>query len=155
MAYPKRTPEKAARDFERLTTPEPNTGCLLWLGRMRSQRGYAAWKVDGKTVSLTRYLLGRAPGDPRYACHKCNNPGCVNIEHLYAGSHADNSRDTARSGVLKGRGNPRAVLDEEKVRDIRRLRGAGTTLNTLCREFGIGMGTLTSLLSGRNWSWVE
>jgi hypothetical protein len=96
---------------EGLVTPEPNTGCLLWLGRSQPT-GYGVvgssrdpWGGYAHRAAL--YLAGvPLPRGTHYfhVRHLCNNPACVSLDHLRLGTAKENMADrTARyeSGDLK------------------------------------------------------
>jgi len=84
--------------------PEQLSGCWLWMSRV-DDRGYGVWRrtVNGRLVETqaNRFALMQFVEMPAhlYACHKCDVPACVNPDHLYAGTAADNIRDC----VVRGR----------------------------------------------------
>jgi hypothetical protein len=109
---PKCAPVAARREARRrwdlsegLVTPEPNTGCLLWLGAM-SGAGYGVLGDDegpwgGYAHRAALYFAGLLQADDaRYALHGCDNPACVRVGdgHLYVGTALDNARDRDKRG---------------------------------------------------------
>lgn len=76
------------------------TPCWRWLGR-KSAGGYGVLNKHTKDISAHRasWLLHRGP-IPKGMCilHRCDNPECVNIEHLWIGTHADNVADKVSKG---------------------------------------------------------
>lgn len=77
--------------------------CWLWDGR-HHEKGYAELKLhDGQIRRVSRELLGLAKGDPRVARHTCDNPPCVNPDHLLVGTDADNTQDMTERGRDRGR----------------------------------------------------
>lgn len=82
---------------EARSTPEPNTGCWLWL---RGMGNYAQIDFEGRRESVPRLILGLQPGDGLLACHRCDNPGCVNPQHLFVGTVRDNVHDMMRKGRM-------------------------------------------------------
>jgi HNH endonuclease len=82
--------------------------CIEWSHR-KSGGGYGMLRIDGRSVYAHRGAWTRANGPiPAGMCvlHVCDNPPCVNPEHLWVGTMADNMRD--RSAKLRGKGQANA-----------------------------------------------
>jgi len=99
--------------FAKFTIPEPNSGCLLWIGAVKKggkgMLPYGRLKTNGRHVKAHRYAWERARGlipDGLLVLHTCDNPCCVNALHLYLGTHKDNALDCSR----RGRRRPRKAL---------------------------------------------
>jgi hypothetical protein len=81
--------------------PEPNSGCLLWTGPVNTH-GYGRLQYEGVQITSNRAAWISAHGEiPRglIVCHKCDVRSCINPNHLWLGTHAENARDR----YLKGR----------------------------------------------------
>jgi hypothetical protein len=146
-----------APSFEDLYSPEPMSGCWLWLGRLKSN-GYPLIGVKGKTLYAHRYSLAQKLGalpEETHVLHHCDVPSCVNPDHLYAGRNIDNVRDRekrARGNQPKGSRNAFAKLTEEKVRLI--LRDPRTD-GALADLFGVTKAVINSIRNRKAWRHVK
>jgi HNH endonuclease len=147
--------ENRMRFWERVIFDD---GCWPWVGP-RNKRGYGHWKFHGKTRKATRIMWEIFNGPIQnnlHVLHKCDNPSCVNIGHLFLGTHSDNMRDC----VSKGRHNPPdqngenhsgAKLNWEKVNYIR-AQLPHRSHSSLAREIGISRSVVTRIAHGLLWN---
>jgi hypothetical protein len=88
-------------------------------------------------------------------CHTCDNRPCINIEHLFLGTHADNSSDMVSKGrQAQGERNGNAKLTLEQVTEIRSRyvpRSAHANTYTLAREFGVSRSAISLIVNTRQW----
>lgn len=76
------------------------SGCIEWTGTIGSAGyGQTTWKYRKYNVHRLVYELkhGSIP-EGLLVCHRCDNPRCFNIEHLFLGTQSDNIRDAWRKG---------------------------------------------------------
>lgn len=93
--------------------------CLLWTGAV-GKSGYGAVGYQYKNWSAHRlawfFINGEIPNG-LIVCHKCDNKLCVNPDHLWLGTHQDNSHDMVRKGrSAKGKRSPARLYPESLKR---------------------------------------
>src|SRR5712664_2411772 len=90
-----------AEKIEEKLMPEPNSGCWLWLGSVRTSAGYGCLPVNGRSEGAHRasWMAFRGPIPAgQFVCHRCDVKTCVNPDHLFLDSHAGNMADMKAKG---------------------------------------------------------
>lgn len=143
-------------------------GCWLWVGATKTG-GYGQITVDGRSrgAHVVSYSIekGSIP-DQLFVLHECDTANCVNPQHLFLGTQADNMKDKVKKGRQakgselnhpdkKGSLNPSAKLSEDKVEEIKRLRQSGEySLRQLGKLYGVSHRTIIRVLNGKGWAHV-
>lgn len=125
-------------------------GCWLWQGGVNRQ-GYGFYKWRGQKLGAHRvsYFIHFESLDPKtLVCHRCDNPQCVNPDHLFAGSHADNIHDMMAKGRhprLKGhRGRGKLSAEDERAIQTSTLRNCD-----LAAQFAVDPSLISRIRNGR------
>jgi hypothetical protein len=152
----KGTPEQL---FGKHVGPPTPAGCTEWQG-YRNECGYGVASQGGGHSSLAHrvaYRLFVGPIPPgMHVLHRCDNPACVNLDHLFLGTHVDNMADKkakGRDAVGERVGSSR--LTEKKVMEMRSLYAAGERSRCrLAKAFGVDPKTAWKVVTGRTWKHV-
>lgn len=146
------------RRFERFLRVTP--GCwFIWTRNTQ----YPTMSVDGKqwTMSRVAYELYVGPTENiirrgvKAICHRCDNPLCVNPDHLFIGTYLENMADMKRKGranVVRGAARAGAKLDDDKVRQI--LRDSRTQ-RLIAQDYGVDQSIISEVKSRKIWSHVH
>lgn len=143
------------RSWEELTLP--NGDCLQWTGSFFSN-GYGRTFHLSKSVGAHRVAYERAHGPipaGMLVCHRCDHKWCVQPQHLFLGTPADNLADMVAKGrSLRGTQNHAHRLTPDKVRAVRAYLTAGASKAAVARLYGVAEPTILSIATGRTWAWV-
>ncbi len=137
---------------------EPNAnGCREWLGS-RNKDGYGQFWGGKAMIKAHRFVFirenGPLPADKRVVMHSCDNPGCVELSHLSAGTDLENVRhmyEVERSRHAAREENGNARLTEKEVSDLRAFHRIGFTQAALARQFGIAQSHVGRIVRQENW----
>jgi hypothetical protein len=145
---------------------DPETGCWEWTGSLFHDGYGQIWSGDytekgGPDMrGAHRVMWKYVNGDPGDLCvlHKCDNRLCVNPEHLFLGTHADNRRDMCAKGrdvkslrCNAGEKNPQSKLTEDKVLEIRKSR---LPAKDLALKYGISLTQVYKILNRAKWTHI-
>jgi hypothetical protein len=151
--------------LSRLSKKNAKTGCIEWISATRNGYGrlMIGSRTDGTRKSVSAHKLayelyrGEVPSGFE-VCHNCDNPPCINPDHLFLGTRQDNIDDRENKGRNK---IPKYIHDRQpnikltwaKVREIRSI---GETALFSCREigerYGVATKTINDVLNCRTWN---
>lgn len=130
--------------------------CWLWTASTAG-KGYGQFRIPGtrRNVYAHRmsYELHKGPiPKGMMVCHSCDNPLCVNPDHLFLGDAWINLKDMASKGRhLYGERNSQAKLTARRVHAIHRAAERGDSQRKIAERFGIGQMTVCRILKGDRW----
>ena len=143
---------KARQQFE--SHYEKTNGCWEWKGNL-TVNGYG--KFGSKSAaSRLQYIHYYGPiADGLQVCHTCDNRKCVNPDHLFLGTIADNLKDMTQKG-RRARGSKIAssVLTEETVLEIRKKRLEGWKYKDLEATYSLSRTHLHDICKNQTWQHV-
>lgn len=141
------------------------SGCWEWTGSKRN--GYGRMIVGSRTDGTRRSMSAhRVAYELKYGkiqkgmevCHKCDNPCCVNPDHLFVGTRQDNIDDRERKGrnvTFTGEEQAQSKLTKKAVKDARWERAyRGTSFQILADRYGVSKKTMMNAIKGVTWKCV-
>lgn len=143
--------------FEEKFIPEPMSGCWLWTAALFHD-GYGQFYYKGKNSRANRvsYDMNIGPVPPESVVrHTCDNPPCVNPDHLRLGTVLDNNRDAVERGRhATGERSGLTNLCGSDVIEIRRRYESGETQDSIAVLYGITQGSVGYIVRGKVWRHV-
>ena len=141
---------------------------MLWPGRVNNKGYGMRWVPQRKREQLAHRVAWEETYGPvppgMYVLHRCDNPRCVNPEHLWLGTQADNLRDCAEKGrTSRGEASPNAKLTDDQVRTIRRefetlaprFPGRWARYRILADRFDVDPHLIGLISRGKRWRHVR
>ena len=130
--------------------------CLLW-NKCVDPQGYGvAWYMGKKTMAHRAAWLKANGPIPEGLCvlHRCDNPTCVNPNHLFLGTRGQNNADRAakkRNADISGEKHPSAKLTEKQVLAIREDTRPHRVLADI---YGVDASSISNIKRRRNWAHI-
>lgn len=145
-----------ARTFDQHWKLNPDTGCHEWQRGKRREYGVLYDPERGEVVGAHVFSFERANGpvpDGLHVCHRCDNPPCVNPDHLFAGTNTQNRHDSvSKARHARGDGHGRGRLTSADVIRIRELAASGEVSDAdLATQFGIRQQQISKIVTGARW----
>ena len=143
----------------------PN-GCLEWKGKGAKTHGYCSTKnydLKNKNImvhQLSYFLFKGEIPKGMCVCHTCDNRKCCNPDHLWLGTHSDNTKDCVEKGRHLGKApygskNGSAKLIECQVSEIRKLYKEGMFQRVIAKKFNVSQATINGIVNYKTWGHIE
>lgn len=134
-------------------------GCWIWK-KGKTPQGYPCFYSlcprTNKRIDLAHRfsfsLFNGSIPDGMMICHKCDNPSCVNPDHLFAGTHDDNMKDKVKKKrQIHGPMMHNAKLNWKLVRKFRNEYLLGNSCTQLSKKYGYHESTIADVVKKRSW----
>lgn len=136
-----------------------NDGCWDWKGCIHHS-GYLPFNYYGSINSYAHIVswkihFGEIPKG-MCVCHKCDNKKCTNPEHLFLGTQKENVDDMySKNRGQTGTKHHKAKLDDEKVKEIKKLLLLGVTMTRIAKDYGVSCGTIFFIKEEKIWKHIK
>jgi HNH endonuclease len=137
--------------------------CWVWIGST-NQCGYGLFGIGGSGHTMVAHkvhwklLTGRELPQGMKLLHKCDNPACVRLKHLFTGTHADNMRDMERKGraihLIGLKTGGAKHLSYNQAIEIKRRLAIGKRHEEIGKEFGISRISISRIACGVTWKCI-
>jgi hypothetical protein len=148
------------KDIDRFWTKvDKKDGCWEWK-KLLDKKGYGLITVKNKTIYAHRFsaLIAGLHITDKFVCHKCDNPKCVNPDHLFVGTLQDNKNDEiSKNRQAKGLRHGMTHLTENDVNYIKDnyIQGNRTMVKSnsmeLAKMFSVTDQTIRNIAKNRTW----
>lgn len=148
--------------FQMFVGETTKQGCILWTGaRTPDGRGIITTEPPNTrqiAAPVAALILAGHPVPEGYcALHHCDNPTCVNVDHLFIGTRFENGQDMRAKGRhAYGERHGFAKLTAKIVIEARRRYGHGgvVSFKELAADYGVTTGAMGSAVTGRTWKHI-
>ena len=137
-------------------------GCWEWMTG-KTKDGYGIFSFDNKDFRAHRLSYELHFGNINKGlcvCHSCDNPSCVNPEHLFLGTHKQNMEDKVNKGRTyngnqKGINNPSSKLTEKNIIEIKKLLSSGLFQKDIAKQYNVSIMTISNIKNNKIWKHIH
>lgn len=152
--------------FFRHVSKSNHSSCHIWIGN-RFNTGYGSFGFTDSNNKKRRwkpYLAHRIAYEIAYGkfdknlevCHRCDNPLCVNPDHLFLGSHSDNMNDAAvKKRMQYGESRHNNKLKESDIILIHQFYKEGKTQKQISDMFHVSQSVICRILNYKTWKHIS
>jgi len=148
--------EKDKNRFWSKVGPLNENGCREWLGS--KVHPYGRFSISGKQYYSHRmaWFLANGPIAPgKLVCHKCDNPYCLFVGHLFLGTQKDNMGDAVKKGrMARGENNTNSKLTNLDVLEMRKRYFEGETQVKIAKDYEVGQTQVSNIVNRTQWASV-
>jgi len=146
---------KGGKDIQYIIN-ENNCWICISHAKQKHRRNYPVITRKNKLYRLSRYIYECENGDipeKLFIMHKCDNPECINPNHLMAGTPKENTQDMISKGRKPvGEDIANSKLKEEQVREIRKdIR----SLNEIAKAYNVSKKLILSIKQNKTWKHIN
>ena len=126
----------------------------------KTDKGYIRMRIDGKNYRLHRLVYASVHGpipEGLVVRHTCDNPGCINIDHLLIGTHQDNVRDRVERGRgrnARGESHGKAKLTKSEAYYVK-FFSSDKTASELAERFDVDVSAVRQIRNSGTWKHLE
>ena len=145
--------------FKSNYTLDKTTNCWNY-NKGLNAAGYGRIQIARRHMLAHRYsyMIHKGFCGERHVLHTCDNPGCVNPEHLFLGTNQDNVDDRVRKDrSYKPRGELAvpAKLKDADIIEIRKRLALGHTQEDIAKDYGVSRGPISAINRGITWKHIK
>jgi len=146
--------------FEAKYIPEPNCGCWLWIGNacLKPHGEYGQLWIDGRNEMAHRasWLIHRGEiPEGLHVCHRCDVPPCVNPDHLFLGTEADNVADAIAKGrapqLIRSQFGEANLMAKLTTAEVIAIRADSRTQRLIASDYGVSQTLISHIKTGKAW----
>lgn len=134
--------------------------CWNWLAGTR-RRGYGRFWLSGKGEVATRvsYFITYGYISDESVLHTCDNPSCVNPDHLFLGTCKDNTNDMMNKGrginqFKNGENHSLSILKEVDVLKVREMYQNGEKQKEIAKKYNVNQSLISLVVNRRRWNHI-
>lgn len=153
--------ERFILEFNKKFTKSSYCKCWEWIAS-KNRDGYGTVSFNGKVMTSHRVAWivnnGKIPLSTN-VLHRCDNPSCVNPEHLFLGTQGDNIRDCVQKGrfTRSDRRGEKSAISPFKNGDILSIRqeaANGKSRSQIARERNCSRTSIDSIVNRKTWTHI-